>query len=296
MRSLEGKVAVITGGTRGLGLSIARAFSQNGAAVVVASRSQQAVDEAVRLLLMEGGEAAGLPVEVAELGQVQALAGLALSRFGRLDIWVNNAGLAGPYGPTLGLDPAVFTSVVKTNVLGVYHGSITAMQHFTAQRSGKLINLLGRGHRGPLPWQNAYGSSKAWVRAFTLALAEETKESGAGVFAFSPGMLLTDLLTDVVVIEGSEKRLEVFPKVVRMLAKPPELAAQKAVWIASSATDGKTGLLVSLTSPGSMLVDMIKKGAQGLLRRPAEEVEIRVRKIPAYRGIENRDENVERPE
>ncbi|HZW03789.1 MAG TPA: SDR family NAD(P)-dependent oxidoreductase, partial [Anaerolineaceae bacterium] len=102
MSLLEGKVAVITGGTRGIGLAIARAYARNGAAVMVASRTQPAVDEAVRQIQAEGGQAAGLAVDVADLGQVQALAESARSRFGRLDIWVNNAGAAGPYGPTLG--------------------------------------------------------------------------------------------------------------------------------------------------------------------------------------------------
>lgn len=282
MGILNEKVAVITGGTRGIGFAIARAYAQEGAAVVLASRSQSAVDAAVQQIQSAGGRAAGLAVDVADLQQMQALAALALAQFGRLDIWVNNAGMAGPYGPTLGVDPAEFTRLVQTNILGTYLGSRTAMQHFTAQRSGKLINLLGRGHNGPLPWQNAYGSSKAWVRAFTLALAKETQDSGAGVFAFSPGMVLTDLLTDIEVIQGSEQRLKVFPTVVRMLARPVEFPARKAVWIASSATDGKTGLVVSLSSPGKMLGQALREGLRTVAKRPTP-VHINVRSIPPHR-------------
>lgn len=249
---------------------------------MLASRAQSAVDTAVQQITSAGGRAAGLAVDVADLQQVQGLAALALEQFGRLDVWVNNAGIAGPYGPTLDVDPAEFTRLVQTNILGTYYGSRTAMQHFTAQRSGKLINLLGRGHKGPLPWQNAYGSSKAWVRAFTRALAEETKDSGAGVFAFSPGMVLTDLLTDVEVIAGSEHRLNAFPTVVRMLAHPAEIPARKAVWIASSATDGKTGLEISLSTPGSMLGQVLREGLRTARKRPTP-VSINVRTIPPYR-------------
>ena len=104
--------------------------------------------------------------------------------------------------------------------------------------------MLGFGAKGAAPFQNAYGSSKAWVRRFTQSLAQETKDSGVGVFAFSPGMVLTDLLTHVEVIQGSEPRLKNFPVVLRILAKPPEAVTEKAVWLASSATDGKTGLEV----------------------------------------------------
>jgi glucose 1-dehydrogenase len=259
MKRLDGKVAVITGSSRGLGLGIARVFAAEGAAVVLASRSQAAVDQAVEQIKNEGGRACGLAVNVADLAQVKALAQLALYQFGKLDIWVNNAGVAGPYGPVLGFSPEDFYQVIETNITGLYNGSRTAMQYFLKQKSGKLINMLGAGNDHPLPYQTAYGSSKMWVRAFTLALAKETEGSGVGVFAFNPGMVLTDLLTNVKVIRGAEERLVKFPKIVRILAKPAEVAAQKAVWLASSATDGKTGLLVSNLSPFSFPLGALRE-------------------------------------
>ena len=205
MGNLQDKVAVITGGTRGLGLAIAQAYAAEGAAVVVASRSAEAVDQAVRDWLTTGANARGRAVDMGRLEEVEALAELAVQAFGRIDIWVNNAGTAGPYGPTLEISPQAFNQVVQTNILGVYYGSRVALKHFLPQRSGKLINLLGHGFRNPVPYQNAYASSKAWVRSFTLALADETQGSGVGVFAFNPGMVLTDLLTNVEVVEGSQR-------------------------------------------------------------------------------------------
>jgi glucose 1-dehydrogenase len=284
MGVLVGKVAVITGGTRGLGLGIARALAQAGALVVVASRSQKSVDEAVQLIQAEGGQASGLAVDVANLEQMERLAEHAVSQHGRLDIWVNNAGTSGPYGPTLGFTPQDFYLVVQTNILGVYNGSRTALDHFMAQRSGKLINILGHGYNRPVPWQNAYGASKAWVRSFTKALAEEAKDSPIGVFAFNPGLVLTDLLTDVSVIAGSEQQLKIFPTIVRMWAKPPEIPAKKVVWLASPATDGKTGLLVSLFSPGVMLRGALKEGLRILMKRPAQDLGVEIKVIPAYGG------------
>ena len=175
MGNLDGKVAVITGGSRGLGLGIAQALAKAGASVVLASRSQKSVDEAVQLIRSAGGRAAGLAVDVANLEQMEALADFAIAQFGHFDIWVNNAGTSGPYGPTLGFTVQDFYQVVQTNVLGVYNGSRTALRHFTQQRSGKLINVLGHGYNKPVPWQNAYGASKAWVRSFTSALARKPK-------------------------------------------------------------------------------------------------------------------------
>jgi len=282
MGVLDGKVAVITGGTRGLGLAIASAYAAAGAAVVVASRSQESIDQAVQQIQAKGGKAVGMALDVSDLAQIEALAAFAISKLGRLDIWVNNAGTAGPYGPTLGLAPEAFSQVIDTNILGVYYGSRTAVQHFLAQRTGKLINILGHGSTGPVPWQNAYASSKAWVRSFTKALAEETKDSNVGVYAFNPGMVLTDLLTDVDVIEGSEDRLKRFPTVVRMWAKPPEVPAQKAVWIASSATDGKTGLHISLLSPWAMLRGAVKEWMRQIRKQPASGPDITIRKIAFY--------------
>ena len=185
MGILQGKTAVITGSTRGLGLAIAQAYAAEGANVVISSRSISAVQQTVDLLKDNGLRAAGLATDVAELSQVQSLAKFAVQTFGQVDIWVNNAGIAGPYGPTDALDPRVFAGIVQTNIMGTYHGSTTALRLFKQQGSGKLINLLGMGYNKPAPWQNGYGSSKVWIRNFTKALAEENGIFPVSVFTHS---------------------------------------------------------------------------------------------------------------
>jgi glucose 1-dehydrogenase len=281
MGILEGKIAVITGGTRGLGLAIAKAYAREGAAVVIGSRSIGSVDMAVAALGAAGGRASGLACDVAELDQVQALADHAIQVFGRYDIWVNNAGLSAPYGPTLAIASEEFTGVVQTNIFGVYYGTLVAMRYFLARGNGKLINMLGRGDKGPIPLQNAYGSSKAWVRNFTLALAEETKETEVGVFAFNPGMMDTDMLFDVQAVAGYEDQLRQLPVVMRMFSRPPEEPAQRAVWLASSATDGRTGLEIQQLSRTKALGGVLREGMRGLLRRPARPVDIKVTTVPS---------------
>ena len=150
MGTLDGKVAVITGGTRGLGLAIAETFIEEGAVVVVASRSQGSVDRARARLASAGGVAQGMALDVSSPAQVRALGDLAAS-LGPIDIWVNNAGLSAPYGPTLEVSPEAFHGVVNTNIMGVYNGSREAFRHFQPRRRGKLINVIGRGARGRSP-------------------------------------------------------------------------------------------------------------------------------------------------
>jgi NAD(P)-dependent dehydrogenase (short-subunit alcohol dehydrogenase family) len=167
--------------------------------------------------------------------------------------------------------------------MGVYYGSRAALALFLPQKSGKLINLLGRGYQGPVPYQNAYSASKAWGRSFTLALAKEYAGSGVSIFAFNPGMVVTDMLTRFDVIEGYEDKLKSFPTVVRVLGRQPDFPARKAVWAASSATDGKTGLLINAFNLGVLL----SGGGRELLRRitgrPAPKMDINMRSIPPAR-------------
>lgn len=274
-RLLQDKVAVVTGGTRGLGRAIAEAFAGEGASVVVASRSADSVERAVAELSEAGHSASGLACDVGDQAQVAALAEYARATFGGFDVWVNNAGVSGVFGPTLRVPSERFEQVLRTNTLGVYYGSAVAMRYFTARGHGKLINMLGRGDRKPAPFQSAYGSSKSWVRSFTLALAEEYRESGVGVYAFNPGLVLTELLTDVDVVPGYEGRMRALETIIRMWANPPEVPARKAVWLASAATNGRTGLQVSMLTPPRIIGGALREGARRLMRRQVESPTVR---------------------
>jgi NAD(P)-dependent dehydrogenase (short-subunit alcohol dehydrogenase family) len=245
---LSGKVAVITGGSRGLGLAIAWEMVRSGAKVMISARTEAAIQAVVEAMRADGLTAAGISCDVNNLDDITRLLDQAISQFGRVDIWVNNAGISSPYGPTLQVPVSDFLAVQQTNIIGTYYGSRVAMRYFVPRGKGKLINILGRGWQGPVPNQNAYAASKAWIRNFTLALAEETKTSGVGVFAYNPGMVLTDLLTHVRVLGGSEPLLKQFPMVIKLLAQTVDKPAQKAAWIASAATDGETGKLYNLNN------------------------------------------------
>jgi len=279
MKILENKVAVITGGTRGLGLSIAQAYAAEGAAVVIAGRSQSTIDNALTRLQASGARAAGLACDVGDLKQVEALGTFAFDTFGGIDIWVNNAGLSAPYGPTAAIPSPAFMRVVNTNIIGVYNGSITALRYMLPQHSGKLINLLGRSNQKGVKFQTAYSSSKIWVRNFTLSLAQEYKDQGLDILAFNPGLVDTDMLRHVEAVQGYEQRVKPLETVIRLWGNKPELPAQKALWLASSATDGKTGLVLSVITPQTMLAGFFREAIRRVLRRPAPDTSLDIHTI-----------------
>jgi len=282
MNELTGKVAVVTGASRGLGKAIAFSFAHAGARVVLAARMQKDIEQNAAELNAEGHPAVAYVCDVSDPQQMEALARFSISTYGHFDVWVNNAGVAGPYGATFDLSPEQFLSVLRTNIFGVYHGSRMAMRHFLPRKSGKLINILGAGSKKPAPNQNAYGSTKAWIRVFTLALAAETKGSGVGVFALQPGLMDTDLLTEVITFKEHEKRLREFmPFLIRAAGKKPEVAASKTLWLASSATDGKTGLDVSVGSSLSFMLGFLREGLRRILRLPTRPVVMNVKSIPS---------------
>lgn len=277
MTVLQGKTAVITGASRGLGFAIARAFAEQGASVVLAARTEETLKSAVAELQAGGYAAQGFACDTANLADVEMLAREAVSSFGRLDIWVNNAGISAPYGRTMSIAPELVKRVFDTNIMGVYYGSHVAMQHFLAQRSGKLINMLGRGASGPVPFQNPYASSKAWGKSFTKALAREYAGAGVEVMAFSPGLVITDMLTRVDAMPGFEEKVLPLNTVIRLWGNLPEVPAQKAVWMASPATDGKNGLTVNYLTFGRMIGGIGKELWRRITRAPSTTPTIQVR-------------------
>jgi NAD(P)-dependent dehydrogenase (short-subunit alcohol dehydrogenase family) len=280
MGLLENKVAVITGSSRGLGFAIAETYAEQGAAVVLAARTTKAVDEAVAQLRARGFRASGVACDVGNLAQVEALAEHAVQTFGQIDIWVNNAGVSGAYGPTAHLSNDSVDRVIRTNITGLYYGSVTALRHMLPRKTGKLINLLGRGESGPVKFQNAYASSKSWVRSFTLALAQEYADSGVGIYAFNPGLVDTDMLHQLEAVEGYEKKLNPLRTVMRFWANPPEVPAQKALWLASSATDGKTGLRVNVLGMPQMVGGLLRDFSRRLTGKAAPNTDLNITILP----------------
>ncbi len=284
-RILEGKVAVVTGASRGLGFAIAKALADAGAAVCIGSRSAASTAAAVADLVAGGAGAVGRACDVADYDAVEALAGLAESAFGRVDIWINNAGLSAPYGPTAHLPVGALRAVVDTNIAGTMNGSVVALRRFVPRGAGKLVNILGRGDGGAIPMQNAYSSSKVWVRNFTRALAKEYAGGGVGVFAFNPGLVLTDMLSKVEAVRGYGDRMKPLAVVKALWGRPAEVPAARIVDLVSPRTDGGTGIEAKVLTTGFMLRGALSGLWRIVTGRGLGAKELEVKSVDPYPGL-----------
>jgi NAD(P)-dependent dehydrogenase (short-subunit alcohol dehydrogenase family) len=228
--AIEGKIAVVTGSTRGLGYAIAEALLGAGATVVLSGRSAEAVQRAIESLGSRG-QVRGWTCDVREEKAVYALARKTVDEFGRIDIWINNAGYSSAAAMVLDLPPAQAVDMFLTNDMGTLYGAQAALHFMRPRREGTIVNLYGAGWDGKARSPTGlYAATKAWVSSFTRTLAVESKGSGVRLVGFSPGMLLTDMLTDPTVIgEGARARMQRYDFVLRLLGKPPEGAARELV-------------------------------------------------------------------
>ena len=197
---LKDKVVVITGSSRGFGYVIAEAMLRAGAQVILSGHSAENLQKAVTSLSTLG-TVKGQLCDVREESQVYALARFAVQAFGRIDVWINNAGRTSGAGWMLETPPRQAIDLFLTNDMGTLYGAQAAL-HFMFQRGeGILVNVYGNGSfLRPASPTGLYGATKAWITSFTRSLAKEIKGSGIKVIGFSPGMMLTDMLVNPEVI------------------------------------------------------------------------------------------------
>ena len=245
---MKGRVAIVTGGGRGIGEAVALALAREGARVVVAARTGAELGRVVARIGQLGGAARAVPSDVSQPAQVERLTRAALDAYGQIDVLVNAAGVPGPIGPLWDTDVAAWKRAIDVNLLGTFLCCHAVVPHMIKQRRGKVINLSGGGAASPLPRFSAYGASKAAVVRLTETLAEELREFNVQVNAIAPGLVDTQL-QDAVLAAGERAGAQ-FARVRRLRETgeggvPGELPATLAVWLASDRSDGLTGKLIA---------------------------------------------------
>ena len=190
--SLLGSVAVVTGGSRGIGLAIAHKLSAMDATVVITARDESMAKQVASDLA--GGEhrAEGVRCDVTDIDSVKALGDHVRSTYGRVDILVNNAGISGPSGVLHELDPGDWEAIFNTNLRGVYYVSRVIIPLMIKTGAGHIINISSLAGKNPLPRGAAYAASKWGLNGLSYSMAEELRGHNIRVSVVCPGSVNTD--------------------------------------------------------------------------------------------------------
>jgi NAD(P)-dependent dehydrogenase (short-subunit alcohol dehydrogenase family) len=192
VRELKGQAAIVTGGTRGIGLAIARALVANGVDVGVCGRKDDDAERAASELVALGpGRAVGVGCDVADYDSVTSLVARTVEAFGRLDVLVNNAGI-GAFAPVPDMDPAEFRRVIETNLIGAFNCCHAAIPALREAGGGYIVNISSLAGRNPLAGGGAYNASKFGLNGFSEALMLDVRHDNIRVSYVMPGSVATE--------------------------------------------------------------------------------------------------------
>ena len=192
-KGLIGRVAVVTGGGRGIGAAIAFRLAQMGASVVVCGRSRGPLESTSAAISQAGGKADAVACDVSDLRSVEALASHVEKKFGRIDFLVNNAGVAASPGPLHQMPPEAWDNVININLRGVYYCIRCFAPMMIRARAGHIVNISSLAGKNALPNGAAYAASKWGLNGLSYSVAEELRVHNIRVSVVCPGSVHTDL-------------------------------------------------------------------------------------------------------
>jgi len=190
---LEDKLAVVTGGSRGIGLAIAAKLAELGCEVVITARKRDELERAAQSIRKNGGKCEGVACDVSSLSEVQQLAEKVKDRQKRLKIVVNNAGIGGFSAPLHETDPETWDKIMNTNLRGVYHMIRAFAPTLIANGGGDIVNISSLAGKNALPNGATYSASKWGLNGLSYSVAEELRGHNIRVTVVCPGSVNTDL-------------------------------------------------------------------------------------------------------
>ena len=229
---LNGKIALVTGASRGLGEGAARALAKEGAAVMLLARDGALVQKVAQEI---GGGAAALACDVSDYAAVERAVSATRKRFGGLDILVNNAGVIEPISDIASSDPAAWARNIQINLIGAYN-VLRAVLDGMAKAGGTIINVSSGAAYRPLEGWSAYCASKAGLAMLTRSIKLETGACGIRVFGFSPGTIDTDMQVKI-----RASGINAISQIPRADLSPVEHAVRGLLYLCDSASDDLIG-------------------------------------------------------
>ena len=226
---LSGKVALVTGGSRGVGRAIAETYALAGAEVFICGRDENQVTAAVEAIRDAGGDIDGTCGDIGNRGDVERIISAALRRFGTIHVLVNNAGILGPRETIADYPPDAWDEVLRINLTGLFLMTRAVLPVMMDQRSGSIINVTsGVGRRGRARW-GAYAVSKGGLESFTQVLADEVTQAGVRVNSVNPAATRTTM------------RAQAYPAENPLTLPAPKEIVPVFLYLASDASAGVSG-------------------------------------------------------
>ncbi len=241
MAAVSGKVAIVTGASRGIGAAAAAALAASGAAVMLTARDGKLAAEVAGGIVAAGGKAASLACDVADYAAVEALVAATTQRFGRPDILINNAGVIEPIATIATADPAAWANNIQINLVGAFNAVRAVLAGMVAAGGGTIVNVSSGAALRPLEGWSAYCAGKAGVAMLTQAIKLEEGGNGIRVFGFQPGTTDTDMQ---VLIRASG--MNVISRIPRAELTPVAHPAKAIVYLCTPAADDLVGAEFSL--------------------------------------------------